>query len=225
MPVSSAGPSFLPGVEPNVFPVRDYRYECRCLNDSDYCVGHFSIQPLSLTRDIANVHRWVNMDYARYWAMQNTSLEEVTRVYKKLCDTQAVYAGFYNGALAFLIELYDPQRDILRYYYAHQRGDLGMHILMAPATAPIRHFSRTVFTCVMQFLFSLPQVDRVVVEPDARNEKIHRLNLMAGFIYHQRVHLPHKVAALATATRAQFFNATPRMPTETQARSSERASI
>lgn len=189
---------------PPEFPARHYRFECNYPSSEHYCAGHFSLQPLSLTRDITAVHGWVNMDYARYWAMQGCSLDDVTRCYQKLCSTEAVYAGFYNGELAFIVELYDPHRDLLRYYYAHQQGDLGMHILLAPTVAPVRNFSRTVFVTVMQFLFALPQVQRVVVEPDARNEKIHRLNRMAGFIYHHRLYLPHKVACLATAERAHF---------------------
>lgn len=186
------------------FPARNYEFERHYKKTESYCAGHFSITPLSLVRDIVSIHRWVNMDYARYWGMQGTCLDHVTQYYQKLCSTEAVYAGFYNGELVFLVELYDPQRDLLRYYYAQQQGDLGMHILLAPAAVPLRHFSRTVFICVMEFLFSLPQVQRIVVEPDARNEKIHRLNRMAGFVYHQRIYLPHKIACLATATAAQF---------------------
>lgn len=187
------------------FPPRECHFEWHLPGDEQFCAGHFALTPFLLQRDIAAVHRWVNMDYARYWGMQGSSLENVTSCYQKLCSNEAVYAGFYNGELAFVVELYDPQRDLLRYYYAHQQGDLGMHILLAPTVQPVRHFSRSVFTGVMQCLFAMPQVQRIVVEPDARNEKIHRLNRMAGFVYHQRIYLPHKIACLATATLAQFF--------------------
>lgn len=194
-------------VQPPIeFPPRESHFEWHYAGDEHSSGGHFALQPFLLERDIGVVHRWVNMDYARYWGMQGSSLENVTRCYQKLCATEAVYAGFYNGELAFIVELYDPQRDLLHYYYAHQQGDLGMHILLAPAAVPVRHFSRRVFIGVMHCLFAMPRVQRLVVEPDARNEKIHRLNRLAGFVYHHRIYLPHKIACLATATRAQFFN-------------------
>nr|WP_324257634.1 GNAT family N-acetyltransferase [Cellvibrio fontiphilus] len=195
-----------------VFPAREFHFEWSFQNDEQYCAGHFSLEPFVLERDISSLHRWINMDYARYWGMQGSSLEEVSHCYQKLCNAEAVYAGFYSGELAFIVEVYDPQRDLLRYYYTHQQGDLGMHILLAPAVQPVRHFSRSVFMGVMYGLFSMPQVQRVVVEPDARNEKIHRLNRLAGFAYHQLVYLPHKVACLASATRAQFSKSCPVLP-------------
>ncbi|RBJ62798.1 N-acetyltransferase, partial [Pseudomonas sp. MWU12-2534b] len=36
------------------------------------------------------------------------------------------------------------------------------------------------------------------------NDKIHRLNRHAGFVYQGEIQLPHKRAALAFCSRAQF---------------------
>ena len=56
----------------------------------------------------------------------------------------------------------------------------------------------------MDYFFSLPYVERVVVEPDVNNEKIHVLNKKAGFVYQGEIQLPNKVAALAICTRENY---------------------
>ena len=48
----------------------------------------------------------------------------------------------------------------------------------------------------MQECFSDPSVRRVVVEPDARNDKIAALNAAVGFVVARAVELPDKTAAL-----------------------------
>ncbi|ORM81024.1 hypothetical protein HA44_09880 [Mixta gaviniae] len=82
-----------------------------------------------------------------------------------------------------------------------------MHILIAPAEKPVAQFSWQVFSTVMDYLFSLPQVRRVVVEPDVRNEKIHRLNKRAGFRYQHTIDMGHKTAWLAFCQREDYQQA------------------
>ena len=186
------------------FPQGDAEYTCHYMDTEIFTVGEFSIKPFMLDRDINAVHDWVNREYAVYWGMQGFTLEQVRNCYQKLCEEQAVYAGFYQSDLCFLIELYDPASDLVAQFYPHRHGDLGMHILLAPASQPLNHFSWTVFYTVMNFICQLPGVKRIVVEPDARNNKIHRLNQRAGFCNHQKIFFPHKTALLATVD-ADFF--------------------
>ncbi|MCK8228765.1 acetyltransferase, partial [Erwinia amylovora] len=85
-----------------------------------------------------------------------------------------------------------------------QPGDYGMHLLIAPATHPVHQFSWQVFSTVIDFMFSLPEVKRVVVEPDERNTKIHRLNTRAGFCYQHTIDMGHKPAWLAFCQRENY---------------------
>jgi Acetyltransferase (GNAT) domain len=59
---------------------------------------------------------------------------------------------------------------------------------------------------VMNFICQLPDVKRILVEPDTRNQKIHKLNRRAGFFYHQKLYFPHKAACLATVNAATFLS-------------------
>ncbi|WP_431064313.1 GNAT family N-acetyltransferase [Methylotuvimicrobium sp.] len=167
-------------------------------------IGTFRLRPLTIPNDIDLIHRWVSLDYARYWGMQGFSLQRVEEEYRKICEQASVYLGYCNETPAFLLECYDPRLDPVGEHYAPQPGDLGMHILVAPAVRPIPNFTRAVFSVIMDFMFSDPAVQRVIVEPDINNTKIHALNRWAGFEYRKIIELPGKQAHLAFCTREQF---------------------
>jgi siderophore synthetase component len=171
-------------------------------------LGRLWLRELRIPDDMPLVHAWVTRDSARYWGMVGHSLEQVTRAYTELARRSRVLLGFHETEPAFLVETYDPATDPIGEHYAVRSGDRGMHVLVAPARAPIHGFTWAVFSTVMEFSFSDPATDRVIVEPDVRNAKIHALNRRAGFRYQKTVQLPHKVAHLAFCTREQYQAAT-----------------
>jgi siderophore synthetase component len=95
-------------------------------------------------------------------------------------------------------------------------GDIGMHLLVAPPTAPRHGLTDAVMTAVMRFCLSDAGTEgavgrgatRVVVEPDVGNRKIAAKNAAAGFRVLREVDLGRgahaKRAALSVATRADF---------------------
>ncbi|MDU4290371.1 GNAT family N-acetyltransferase [Mixta calida] len=170
--------------------------------------GEFTLRPMTAA-DVPLIHRWVTQDYARFWGMQNDTLEQVAAFYQQLTadNPQAAIIGLCNGEPVFLMECYQAQQDEVGKHYPARPDDYGMHILIAPAEKPVAQFSWQVFSTVMDYLFSLPQVRRVVVEPDVRNEKIHRLNKRAGFRYQHTIDMGHKTAWLAFCQREDYQHA------------------
>lgn len=168
-------------------------------------IGSIALRPLNLTQDSALLTRWVNHPQAVFWGMQNHSEQQVQEQYKKLLASQpdSVFIGLYRGEPAFLLERYRVQDDLLADYYPAQPGDTGMHILVAASGNRVSGFTWAVFQTIMAFIFSDPAVARIVVEPDARNTKVHRLNRRAGFVEQGTLTLPHKTALLAFCTREQ----------------------
>jgi len=165
-------------------------------------LGHFCLYAFDLGRDVPLLHDWVNRPYAQYWMLQNTTVDDVRAAYARILASShiQVFMAYLNGQPAFLLEVYDPSQDSLRDYYKAETGDYGMHILVAPTDKPVRRFTRHVFTVILDFIFSQFKAQRIVVEPDIRNEKIHRLNRNAGFEYQDIITLPHKTAHLAFCT-------------------------
>lgn len=170
-------------------------------------LGVFELRPIDMEFDIPLIHNWVNRDYAVYWEMNGFSVEEVKNTYYNILEKTQVYIGVFNGKEAFLLECYDPQNDVVGKYYESQKGDKGMHILVAPSEKPIRNFTWNIFTVILDFIFSDAKSQRIVVEPDARNHKIHLLNKRAGFVFQHVLELPHKKAHLEFCTREDYYKA------------------
>ena len=170
-------------------------------------LGVFELRPIDMENDIQLIHNWVNRDYAVYWEMNGFSEEEVKNTYYNILEKTQVYIGVFNGKVAFLLECYDPQNDIVGKYYQSQKGDKGMHILVAPSEKAIPNFTWNIFTVILDFIFSDAKSQRIVVEPDARNHKIHLLNKRAGFVFQHVLELPHKKAHLEFCTREDYYKA------------------
>lgn len=169
-------------------------------------MGCFSLRSMA-TADIATVHAWVIQPYAHYWGMQGFTLEQVAEEYQRIAQSAEVFIGLLNDEPVFLMERYHPKDDPVSKHYAVMEGDRGMHILVAPVDKPVSGFTWTVFRVVMDFIFSDPAVSRVVVEPDARNTKIHALNARAGFEFQKLIQLPNKEARLEFCHRDAYQEA------------------
>lgn len=173
-------------------------------------LGMISIRPFDIENDIDLLYSWVTKPYAKYWGMLDLSKEQVKADYQELVENpnHHAYIGMLNNKPVFLMERYKASEDIIAKHYKAAEDDYGMHILVAPAEKRIPQFTWHVFSTVMDYFFSLPFVNRVVVEPDKNNEKIHVLNKKAGFIYQKDIELPHKIASLAFCSREDYFNVT-----------------
>ncbi|WP_200831851.1 GNAT family N-acetyltransferase [Aquimarina sp. AU474] len=171
--------------------------------------GEIQIRAFDLKNDHKTIHSWVNKPYARYWGMQEFTVEQVEQEYRKIENNEHhhVCMGTLNHVPIFLIEYYDPNQDSIADHYKVLTGDVGMHILVAPVEKKVSKFTWKVFATTMDFLFKNPEVKRIVVEPDVANEKIHVLNTKAGFVYQKEIQLSHKKAHLAICTRKDYEDA------------------
>ncbi|WP_093800740.1 GNAT family N-acetyltransferase [Streptomyces sp. Wb2n-11] len=166
----------------------------------------FSIRPLDPLKDAELLHGWVTHPKAAFWMMQDASLPDVEREYMAIAAAEHhdAFIGLHEGEPAFLMERYDPAHVELVGLYDAQPGDVGMHFLVAPTDTPVHGFTRAVITAVMEELFADPATRRVVVEPDVRNEAVHRLNEAVGFEIVEKIAKPEKDAYLSVCTRARF---------------------
>ena len=168
--------------------------------------GDFAIGPLDADRDAVLLHGWVTHPKAAYWMMEDATVDEVAAEYRRIAGHphHDAYLGSYRGSPAFLAERYDPAHCELVGIFDASPGDVGMHFLCAPTDTPVHGFTLGVITTVMAWLFSDPDVRRVVVEPDVRNTAVHALNAAVGFTVLGPVAKPEKEALLSICTRASF---------------------
>ena len=179
----------------------------------------FTIRALRLDRnfehDMALLHGWFQLDHAQFWGMQQHTSGQVSASYRQLLSSghATAYLGYFDGLPSFLFESYQPIHDELGKHYDVHPGDLGMHCFVGPPQAArIPNFTRRVFGVLMSFMFEQLGAQRIVVEPDVRNHKVHALNQAMGFTSLNEVQLPHKRASLACCTRAGFLAALSNLP-------------
>ncbi len=162
-------------------------------------IGIFSLVEYNNEEDAEIIHPWVNMEYAKFWMLNNSTLEKVKSEYKTIMAPigTKVYLGYLDNSPMFLTEIYDPACEEIAEHYLCKPGDFGMHILVAPAKKYIPKFTQCVFKVLLNFLFQYRGAKRVIVEPDVANFKIHKLNEQAGFkVFKDSVKLSNKVVRI-----------------------------
>ena len=169
-------------------------------------LGEITLRAFDIELDSPIIHQWVTKDYAQFWGMLDYSVAQVKSFYRSLESKtdENVVMGLVNGKPSFLLEYYSAKSHPISQHYACKENDKGLHILLAPTDNPIKDFSYQVMRFVMDFLFSEPEVVQVVVEPDRKNAKIHRLNRRVGINHLMPIELGEKKAYLGIVTREQF---------------------
>lgn len=170
-----------------------------------------AFRPVDPGADAQLLHRWVTHPKSAFWLMQGADVRDVEAEYRRIGNTPGheAFIGEVDGDPQILAERYDPRIDPVGKVYDVRPGDAGMHFLCAPTDEPVHGFTHAAITAVMRLVFEDERVRRVVVEPDARNEAVHRLNAAVGFTVDGPVTLPDgKRALLSFCTRDQFEEAT-----------------
>jgi siderophore synthetase component/RimJ/RimL family protein N-acetyltransferase len=169
-------------------------------------VGRITIEPLDVDRDTELLHGWITHPRSVFWGMQAASVDRVREAYVAIVADphHDAWLGRVDGAPAFLAETYDPEHGELAGRFDWRPGDIGMHLLVAPTDRPRSGFTAEVFCAVMQLCLDDPRRQRVVVEPDVRNERIAALNAAAGFEVVAELQLAGKTAALSLCPRDAF---------------------
>ena len=169
-----------------------------------------SIEPLDIVRDARLLHRWVTHPRARFWMMQDVTLDDVRREYGDIVADphHDALLGYVDGRPAFLVETYDPLFSALADLPELRPGDLGMHVLIGPPEGEaLPGYTTQVFAAVLDHCFADPAVRRIVVEPDVDNAAIRVKNIDAGFVELREVPVPGKTAMLSVCTREDYERA------------------
>lgn len=163
------------------------------------------LRPVDPAADSALLHRWVSQERARFWGMLDRSRADVEEIYTYIDEQEhlAAYLVCWEGEPWALFQTYDPAVDEIGQFYDRQPGDIGVHLLMAPGKRP-DGFTDALFGHLATWVFSDPSVQRVVLEPDVRNQKsvsiLGRLEMQVG----PQVEMPEKKAQFAFLHRADW---------------------
>ncbi|MCL6738629.1 GNAT family N-acetyltransferase [Streptomyces neyagawaensis] len=177
--------------------------------------GTVRVLPLDPKADAGVVHGWVSEPRAAFWGMNGLTEDQVREVYDHLdtLDTHHAFLAVHDGEPVGLLQTYEPDADRVGECYDVEPGDIGVHVLLAPAGRDgVRPgWSASVLAALTAFVLVGLDRRRVVVDPDVRNEKAIERFLRQGFergpvvvlpeIDLPDVYLPEKRAQLAFLRR------------------------
>ncbi|MEW1552124.1 GNAT family N-acetyltransferase [Streptomyces tsukubensis] len=172
--------------------------------------GTVSVLTLDPVADLDTVHSWVTAERARFWGMLGHSREQVRDIYAYV-DSLTTHHAFLverDGEPVALFQTYEPAADPLGDCYEVRPGDVGVHLLIGPAAGGVpdgeRGFTAGLMAALLGYVFDDPAARRIVVEPDARNEKAIGRMLSAGFEAGPEIDKPEKRARLAFLDRERW---------------------
>ena len=158
----------------------------------------FSISDLSIENDIDLIYEWVTQERAVFWGMADYEKKDVELVYEYI-DIQShhnTYLIRQGGVPVSFFQLYDPINEEIGSKYEALKGDVGLHMFLAPSDFPTKGFTKKILDIIQGFIFSVKDNRRIVAEPDARNEKMLKRLVHYGFSFGDMIDL--------TAKQAQF---------------------
>ncbi|MGC5379157.1 GNAT family N-acetyltransferase [Micromonospora sp. DT68] len=160
--------------------------------------GVVTIRPVRPDEDADLLHGWVTQERARFWGMLDASRERVHEIYAYLdsLDTHHAYLVHRDGVPAALAQTYQPEADPVGECYEVRPGDVGVHLLIGPPSTVEPGFTGALFGAILDFVLADPTRQRIVMEPDARNDRMIERLLRTGFRPGPLVNLPDKRARL-----------------------------
>ena len=159
-------------------------------------------------RDLDRLHQWMHRErVARFW-QQNKPREAFAEwLSHRLTEPHRLsLIGELDGEAFGYFELYWAPEDVLGEYYDWQAFDRGLHVLVGEEDFRGASFVDAWLTGLQHYAYlSEPRTERIVLEPDAGNERIFRHLERLGLFSQREFDLPDKRAMLVMGTRHHFF--------------------
>ncbi|KUL72217.1 GNAT family N-acetyltransferase [Streptomyces sp. NPDC001651] len=178
-------------------------------------IGTVTVRPLDPHADAGTVHTWASEERAVFWGMNGLTRDQIAEIYAHMAtlDTHHAFLVERDGDPVALLQTYEPDADRVGECYDVRPGDIGVHLMLAPAAPGGERpgWTSALLTVVAAYVFRTLGRSRVVVDPDVRNEKAVARFLRQGFtagpavvlpeVDLPDVYLPRKEAQLAFLTR------------------------
>lgn len=133
---------------------------------------HFAVRPVDAARDAGVLHSWVSQERAAFWGMGDCSEARVAEIYAWMTEQEHLDALLVHidDVPVGVLQTYDPFVDEIGDFYDRREGDLGIHLLLSDDVTR-RGRTGALVGFLLAELFGRPGVERLVLEPDARNER------------------------------------------------------
>lgn len=170
-----------------------------------------SLRQATLKRDLGRLHSWLGNDHVKpYWQLDLPVPAFSDRLVSKLSDDHLTpYIGCLNHVPMSYWECYWAAEDDVANHYDAVPTDQGVHLLIGPEEYLGRGYARPLLRAVIAMQFRHSETDRVIAEPDARNDRAIAVFEDCGFEPRGEFHFEEaeKDAALMVCERERFESA------------------
>jgi acetyl CoA:N6-hydroxylysine acetyl transferase len=167
-----------------------------------------SLRQATLERDLGRLHTWLGSDHVKpYWQLDLPLPAFHDRLAEKLADGHLTpYIGCLDHVPMSYWECYWAAEDSVANYYDADPTDQGVHLLIGPEEYLGNGYALALMRAVVTMQFRHPETERVVAEPDVRNERVIHVFEQCGFTPRKEFHFDEaeKDALLLVCEREQF---------------------
>ena len=167
-----------------------------------------SFRRATLERDLGRLHEWLGSDHVKpYWDLDLPLSTFRDRLTEKLVDDHLTpYIGHLDYVPMSYWECYWTADDDVANHYDAEPADQGVHLLIGPEEYLGRGYALPLLRAVVAMQFRHPETDRIVAEPDARNETVIHIFERCGFEARNEFHFEEaeKDAVLMVCDQERF---------------------
>lgn len=167
-----------------------------------------SLRPATRERDLGRLHAWLGYDHVKpYWQLDLPPAEFRERFAEKLADDHLdPYVGCLDHVPMSYWECYRAADDDVANHYDADDADRGVHLLVGPPEYLGRGYALPLLRTVVAMQFENADAERVIAEPDARNDRAIRVFERCGFEPEREFHFEEagKDAVLMVCERERF---------------------
>lgn len=158
---------------------------------------------VDLDRDLGRLHSWLNSEHVLPYWQQDDPLPVVrdTIAERAAKDDQTLYIGYLDHTPMSYWEAYWPSRDRIGEYYDADPADQGIHLLIGPREYLGEGYAAPLIGAMVAFQFRHAETERIVTEPDVRNDRAIRAFEKSGFESEREIELPEKTGRLMIRRR------------------------
>lgn len=132
-----------------------------------------AFRPAAMERDLGRLHRWLNSSHVLpYWELDEALPAFERTLSKKFDDDHLTpYIGCLDHVPMSYWEAYWTSEDPLANHYDACPSDRGIHLLIGPSEYIGKGYAAPLLREMTALQFAHPDTERVVAEPDARNDR------------------------------------------------------
>ncbi|WP_224337833.1 GNAT family N-acetyltransferase [Haloprofundus halobius] len=142
-----------------------------------------SFRQVSMERDLGRLYQWLASSHVKpYWQLDLSLPAFRAELEAKLADDHLTpYIGYLDHIPMSYWECYWAAEDDLANYYDADPADQGVHLLIGPEEYLGHGYALPLMRAIVAMQFRHQDTDRVVAEPDARNERVITVFKQCGF--------------------------------------------